>query len=129
MLVSNIWDDSDLTVNEETSDSMPSQTPNKTRQFNNTLKSNKGKVKPGDLPNYTSGRKGPHQFLSALNIPMQSLNEELKLEGENQGDKKYLKPLVEEKKPRKLSSNARDGAEILSSLRKIPSNELLKRMS
>ncbi|CAI2370003.1 unnamed protein product [Moneuplotes crassus] len=122
---SDIWDDSDLIVSEETSNNITRQSLNKTRQFKNTMKNNKGKVKPEDLSDYVL-EKGLHQYSSSVDIQMESFDDEFESESEEEAQEKILKPMIVLENVEKTACTIREGANILLSLRQIPSNELLK---
>mmetsp|Transcript_15352 Transcript_15352/g.15227 ORF Transcript_15352/g.15227 Transcript_15352/m.15227 type:complete len:115 (+) Transcript_15352:1-345(+) len=90
---SDIWDDSDLIVSEETSNNITRQSLNKTRQFKNTMKNNKGKVKPEDLSDYVL-EKGLHQYSSSVDIQIESFDDEFESESEEEAQEKILKPMI-----------------------------------
>ncbi|CAI2368045.1 unnamed protein product [Moneuplotes crassus] len=127
MAIEELWDDSDLTVSEETSNNMPRQTLNKTRQFDNTMKNNKGKIKSEDLSDYVLKKKSLHHHSSLLDIPIQSFGEEEKRNCEQEEkEEKFLKPAFIRANIEGTASTTKEGAQILSNLRRISSSELLK---
>ncbi|CAI2370624.1 unnamed protein product [Moneuplotes crassus] len=123
---SDIWNDGDLTVNEEKYEGKAAQLPNYTQQFTNTLKDNKGKVKSEDLSNYVMIKEF-HQQLSVKEINIQPLDGELELNLEQQErEKENLKSYLTRTKVDKTACTRRENVNFLSSLRLIPSSELLK---
>ncbi|CAI2370260.1 unnamed protein product [Moneuplotes crassus] len=126
MDISDLWDDSDLTVNEETSNNMPRQSLNKTRQFKNTMKNNKGKVKSEDLSDYVLD-KDLHQHSSSFSMQIDCFVKELKINcDQEQSSKKLSKSSTINANTHKTACTACEGAKILSTLRRISSDKLLK---
>ncbi|CAI2368384.1 unnamed protein product [Moneuplotes crassus] len=122
-----IWADSDVEISEERSECKAPQTINYTRQFKNTLKNNKGKLKPKDLCDFVCKKTVYYQRFSAMDPMIKCIDNELDIDFDFKESKKDMTKLPKGRRVfEKTTSTLREGTKILSDLREVPSFELLK---
>lgn len=125
--VKDIWDDSDMEVNEEICECITPKSLNHTKQFNNTLKNNKGKIKVEDFSDFGRASEGFKQQSIATNPPVRFVGQEFRMNNDVEGpNKEVSKPTKPKRSFKRASSALNKGAKILSDLREVPSFELLK---
>ncbi|CAI2371477.1 unnamed protein product [Moneuplotes crassus] len=124
-----LWDDGDLTVSEESSDTKPAQLPNLTKQFTNTLKDNKGHLRPDSLSEFCI-EKRIVKHSSARNIQNDSIEKELEISFAPEEHKGNLSQEISSGvKGRKVTASTfRSEHKRLCDLRKTPSCEILKKI-
>ena len=123
---SNIWDDSECTVEEEYSSSDTSNSPNLSLEFRNSLINNKGDIKSArkftfDLTHLTKAKSQQNHKDGKLRINYDSNTEkEVQLRSERpQKNSSFLKPVSENKKWKQLCNKRRE----------MPSVEIIKSMN
>ncbi|CAI2372261.1 unnamed protein product [Moneuplotes crassus] len=122
-----IWDDSDMQISEEISDCKTLRPLNHTKQFCNTLKNNKGKIKDEDLFDFARGNIILLQQKSLKHSQIECGNKEVQKTQNSKEPRKYIANPTRATRYLKSSSSAlREGTKIMSDLRRVPSFELLK---
>ncbi|CAI2369219.1 unnamed protein product [Moneuplotes crassus] len=127
--VKDIWDDSDMEISEETCECIPHKSLHHTKQFNNTLKNNKGKIKLEDLSDFVGVNEGFKQQPLATYPPVRLVDGEFGMSNDKKEmNKDISNPTKLKRSFKRASSELHKGAKILSDLRGVPSFELLKKI-
>ena len=129
MEMGDIWDESDLTVSEESNDSRTVQVPKLTRQFTNTLKDNKGKLTADAQSDFEALPFSKIKHLSVKNVKIKSVEKEIEVIFDRKEGKENSKiPILPKNNLKKAVSTVRERKNPLDDLRGTPSCEILKEL-